>query len=840
MPSNLTVTPDLEDLFGDNIQELINLKPWMKTRSFKLVESMEELRDFIDQAIAAGKCTIDFETTGLSTRTKKILDPATGNTIKIPVEKVVGVGLCYESKSACYTAINHKIGEKYNLNEKLVFDELRRLCTSCNVIFHNAKFDMAHLNMRGIYIDGAKKFDDTQIMARLYNSNQKDLKLKNLSERILNQPMLKFDDMVRNKGGRFDLVDPIHGYYYGASDAICTFDLYNYFEASPIVQQQGQIYGIEKRVVFSVMEMESNLVRIDLDYLRSEKQRVENRLKEITREIYEIAGHEFNIGSPVQLGKILTEEFKFNLPRTEKGSIATDNAALKGLAVTQPICKKIIAFRALEKSVGTYIENLLNNVDEDGFIKLGFHQSGTDTGRFSSPGGKGLTEDGYCGVNVQSVPKATKDEDSGENLPDIRRAVIAREGKTIVAADYENEEMRVAANLSNETAWIDAVSKGIDFHTATGAIIAGGKPASAVTPEERRLGKTTNFLSLYLGGARTLAANAGISEAEAKRVLNAFFAGVPHLKSWIDREIKKARKLKYVKTLFGRVRPLAEFYDSEDRGLQNHGDRCVINTQVQGVCADIMKSVMAKLYSWIHANGLEQDIKVLITMHDELVFEITTEKLELLVPEIAKIMMLPEIIRDIFKWPIPLTVDIKYGNSWRVKKKFFEDFPQTRARLSEPLMKIKEMKATSPIMETVLKETPKASPAEPISLDASLIVATEEIKKENDQKEPENKEIKETEVKPVEITPTAEKESSNFQVDENDLIYILRDTGEITVLHLNAIIKFILREQERGPDRYQSMKKILKIRDQKGNSLLVSEFKVPVDLFVGLARFFRI
>lgn len=818
----ITVSLDLEEFSKEKFQDLLDVKPWMKTREFTLINDIRNLRDFIDRAITAGKCVIDFETTGLNTRTKKIKDPATGQITKVPVEHLVGVGLCYESKASVYIPMKHYIGE--NLEEALVLEELRRLCAFCIVIFHNAKFDMSQLHNRGIFVDGAKKFEDTQLLARLYNANQKDLKLKNLSERLLNQPMLKFKEITQSTN-RFDLVDPQQGYYYGASDAICTFDLYNFFMASPIVQEQTQIYNIEKRVVFAVMKMEANLVRIDVEFLKIEKDKVQKKLKDISQDIFTLAKHEFNIGSPQQLGKVLFEElgFKSDQPRTASGQYATDNAALKKLAQTQPICKKLIAYRSLEKSLGTYIENLINNVDEDGCVKFGFHQSGTDTGRFSSPGGSGLLEDGYSGVNVQSVPKATKDDDSGEDLPDIRRSVIARDGKTIVAADYENEEMRVAANLSNETTWIDAVNKGIDFHTATGAIISG-KSTDAVTPEERKLGKTTNFLCLFLGGARTLAGNAGISEAEAKRILNAFFAGVPRLKTWIDREIKKARKSKIVKTLLGRVRPLSEFYDSEDRGLQNHGDRCVINTQVQGICADIMKTVMAKIHSWILVNNLEEDVKVLITMHDELVFEVTTEKLELLVPEITKIMMLREVINDVFKWPIPLTVDVKYGNSWRVKKKFYEDFPHTRARLSEPLMKLRDLNLKSPIIEAVMKDLPpkEMPPAEAISLDISTQPVVED--------------------KNVYSNPSPEiiLENKPSAINEKEFLYILRDTGDITVLHLNAIIKFILKEQEKNPDRYVSPKKILRVRDQEGSSLMVSEYLIPVDLFLGLARFFKI
>lgn len=824
------VTPDLMFLSEDKTQDLINEKPWMKDRKFSMARTIEEVRDFIDKAIAVGKCVIDFETTGLSTRMRR-KDPETGKVTKEPAVKLVGVGLCYDHFFAMYVPLGHQIDDELNLKEAEVLEELRRLCKFAITIYHNAKYDTALLNLRGIFIDGFKMYEDTQLLARLYDANQKDLKLKNLSERFLNQPMLKFKDMVQTTD-RFDLISPLNGYYYGASDAICTFDLYNFFINSKIIQDQMGIYNMEKKVVFVVMEMESNMVKVDVEYLQSLKDNAEKRIAEIKKEICDLAEEDFNIGSPVQLGKILTgDKFKFNLPKTDKGAIATDNAALKALAATQPICKKLIAYRSLEKSLGTYINNLLNNHDEEGFIKLGFNQSGTDTGRFSSPGGQGLEEDGYCGVNVQSIPKAVKDGDSGEDLPDIRKAMVARPGKTIVAADYENEEMRVAANLSGEKAWIDAVNNGIDFHTATGAIIAG-KPVGEVTSDERKLGKTTNFLALYMGGARTLASNAGISENEAKRVLSSFYAGVPRLKAWMEREIKASRKSKYVTTLFGRKRPLAKFYDTDDRGLQNHGDRCVSNTKIQGCCADIMKTVMAKMYSWIHRNNLQDDIKILITMHDELVMEITTEKLELFVPEITKIMMLPEVITGIFQWPIPLTVDVKYGDSWRVKKKFYEDFPHTKARISEPLMEFSGQTANSvkpaPVTEppVALQNEPKeSSVAQPEQKDQPVVVQASEPVLAAD----------------IELLSASEDLSEpKPESTDLELIYTLRDTGDMTLLHLNNILKFILQEMKKKSDRYSSPKKVLRVRDPEGHSVLVSEYKIPIDLFLALSRFFRV
>jgi hypothetical protein len=234
------------------------------------------------------------------------------------------------------------------------------------------------------------------------------------------------------------------------------------------------------------MEIESNLIKIDVPYLNKIRIETEQRIKDIEKEIHRLAKREFNVGSAIQLGKLLFEELKYRYPekgRTKSGQYSTNNATLEKIEDDYPIIKKIMEFRGLEKSLSTYTLALLENHDEDDCIKLGFNQSGTDTGRFSSPGGKGIDEDGYSGVNVQSIPKNTSD-----GMPDMRRAFIPRPGKKFVAIDYENEEMRIATNLSNETVWIDAIHNNIDFHTSTGSTIFRVEP-SEVTADQRRLGK---------------------------------------------------------------------------------------------------------------------------------------------------------------------------------------------------------------------------------------------------------------------------------------------------------------------------------------------------------------
>ena len=842
MAKKLTVSSG--DLFEDDmVQTLTGEKPWMKDRTFKCAETIEEVRSFVDKAISpetnpSGKCVLDLETTGLNTRTKKQTGPD-GKIYNVPILAIVGFCVSYDPKFGLYIPIKHwddpQNPEGYNLPQKEVFEEIRRLCEFCITIYHNAKFDLQFLKNYGISVTNYKKFEDTLLKAHLFDPAQKDNKLKHLSDRLLNQPMIEFKD-VTGKEKRFDLVDPKKiGYVYGSLDGVCTLDLNAFFDKQTIVQEQQFIYDVERKITLVVMEMESNLVKLDIPYLKELKAKTESRIKEIEKQIHDMAGRPINIASPKQLGDFLFEEKGFTYPEKAKTAsgkqFSTADATLEKIADLYPIVKRIMEYRGLEKVLGTYILKLLSNYDEDGCVKLSFNQSGTDTGRFSSPGGQGIDEDGYSGTNVQSIPKKP-DEDNP--WMDMRQSFIPRPGMTMVAADYENEEMRIATNYSNETKWIDAVKNNIDFHTATGAIIAG-KDASQVTSSERRLGKTTNFLALYLGGPMTLAAKAKITMNEAKKVLATFWDGVPRLKKWKDTEIVKARKLKYVKTALGRVRLLDKLYSTGDRKDESHADRCAINTQIQGSAADIMKIVMTRVYQWIHLSKLQDDVRMLITMHDELVFEIRNEILEDVIPYIARIMMLPEVIDEKLHWPVPLTVDVKFGDSWRTKKTFFKEFPKGKEKLEELL----KSKTVELFPGTVSKQAPQDVPSEQIlnAIASQKQEVVQELSSGSDST---------SSATPVDSPPRPEDtsvEKKDFEIDNNvsskPLVYTVRDRREVTLRHMNDVIRFFEHENKRGK-KYSCPYKILRVRDLDGNALSVSEPDVPEEAFVALARFFEI
>jgi DNA polymerase-1 len=799
----------LEEFLEDNVKDLAGTLPWMKGTAMSLCHKMEELSTFIDRAIQQKRVALDVETTGLNTRRKKEGGSSS---------ELVGVSLALSANEGIYVPVQHADGKEFNLPLLHVLDEIKRLCKNCIIIVHNAKFDFQILRNYGIEIGNSLleqylNFDDTLILAHLYDAGSKDNKLKHLSEKILGRPMIEFSEAT---GGshRFDFISPKIGYVYAVSDAMNTYALYEFFIQQTIVKEQSAIYNLEKRLVFVVMEMESNLVYIDREYLKVENIRVLNRIEEIKKEIYAAVGREFNVGSTQQLGKILFEELKYDYPertKTKSGQYSTDNATLEKITSKYPLVKLVVEFRELEKAQGTYIQNLLNNCDADGCIKLSFKQTGTDTGRFSSPGGMGLTIDGYCGVNVQSIPS-----NYAEGAPDVRKAFRARPGKKLVAMDFSGEEYRVATNLSKETTWIEEFLHGKgDFHTAT-AKLAFGK--NEVTKEERQTGKTLNFLILFGGGAQNLATQAHLSLQEAKRIIQTFFSKATRYKRWTEIEKAAAREAKRSKTDFGRIRPLHMFYDTDDDGLKAHADRCAVNFRIQGVCADIMKTVLVRLYNWIHTHNLQDEIKMLITMHDEIVFEIPENKLAEYIPTLNSIMCLADILQGILKWPVPLITDAEYGDSWHVDHDFFEEHPELK-KIDDIQFYQTAPQTAVPVPATPIEEIPKpedtARVQEPVIPESPVIALPEE-------------ELSTATISAlVERSPEECPENFVFQINSS----LTPSRGHL----LNQVLLFC--QEEAAKEGYSGSLKNLKLCDKDNNTLLVSDVKIRPDCFLALARY---
>jgi len=663
-------TNTLDDFDGHAIKEIFTLKPWMRDCKFRLLTKQVEVEQYVDWLIEKGICALDLETTGLNTRV---------NSEGKSCAEMVGVCLSGDPFEGIYIPVGHD-DKEYNVPLSFMIRELTRLVKNCRCVFHNFKYDGQVLRNYGIIIDDEDQYEDTYLLAAIEDSSRKNKGLKYLSEHLLERPMVEIGELGI-KGSKenvvvFSMVPPPKALYYGGPDGMNTLGLW--FELKKRMDQQDPegrtgpwvVYKIEKRCLFVTMEMERNLAKIDKKYLEEKYKEVVERMERLVKGIHELAGRQFDVNSPKQLGQVLFEEMKVKYPSKEKtasGQWQTSEAILDKLKEDYPIVDMILTYRGQQKILGTYITNFLQNADENDEVKFQLNQVQADTGRFSGSGGKGLKIDGYSGVNCQNIPKA---DPKDPNAVDLRRAIIARPGMKIVTIDYSGEELRIAANFSKEPKWIHEFLHGTgDIHTITGQIIHGRQN---ITEKERGIGKRLNFLTIYGGGAGGFSAVAKIPYETAKKMMINFFKQYQGLNNWINDEIKRSKKRGFSRTAFGRRRPLMEFFSSTDKGIQSQGNRRAINSAIQGTGADIIKIAMYRVWKWIHENGFEDDVRILLPVHDEIVFEVREDKLDYYVPEICKIMKMRD-VTDRLGWEIPLEVDAEYGISFHVTNNYWEE-----------------------------------------------------------------------------------------------------------------------------------------------------------------------
>lgn len=488
--SKIDIASNLLDTFTETkVKELIELRPWMKTKKFILITKPAELEEFVDIAISKGRCVYDLETTSLNTRRD-----ADGNSCA----KIVGVCLSHDPDEGVYVPVAHEDAQEFNVSISVVLRETARLLANCVLIFHHFKYDGQVLRNYGIIIDRDDQYEDTYLMAAIQDASRKEKGLKYLSGALLDRPQLEIDDLgiqgTKKNIVAFNMVPPQKAVYYGGSDGMNTMALYLYLkyklDAIDPTGKEGPwiIYKIEKRCLLVTMEMERNYVKIDKEYLVKTNADVEVRMQKIIKDIYAIAGHEFDINSTQQLGVVLFEEMKLPYPdkalKTKTGHYQTNSEILEMISTKNPIVSLILIYRGYVKIQSTYLYNWLTNADANDEVKFQLNQIQADTGRFSGSGGKGLEVDGYCGVNCQNVPTYDKKDPHAVNL---RRAMIAHPGFKMVSIDYSGEELRIATNFSKEPKWVNEFLHGTgDLHTITGKIITG---KSEITKKERSLGK---------------------------------------------------------------------------------------------------------------------------------------------------------------------------------------------------------------------------------------------------------------------------------------------------------------------------------------------------------------
>jgi DNA polymerase-1 len=435
-------------------------------------------------------------------------------------------------------------------------------------------------------------------------------------------------------------------YEYACEDADITLKLVNILKEKLMQYNLLKLFKeVEMPLVEVLIQMEINGVKLDLEHLKKLSKEMEIRLQEIKQEIYKTTGKEFNINSTQQLGKILYEEMEIHkemnikrIPRTAKGSYSTSESALEKFA-GHPIVDLILEYRKLTKLKNTYIDAFPSLISrKTGRLHASFNQTITATGRLSS-----------SDPNLQNIPIRT------EIGREIRRAFIPEnENSYIISADYSQIELRILAELSGDEHLMEAFAKGEDIHTSTASKIFNIDPEN-VTPDHRRKAKEINFGIIYGMNEYGLASRLGITPDEAKIIIHNYFAQFPKVHDYIIGVIVQASRKKYVETILGRRRYIPEI-DSKDRNTRENAERQAINTTIQGSAADLIKLAMIEIHRYLKQH--QKKSKMIIQIHDELVFEVPQEELE----EMKQ--MIQQKMEGALSFKVPLKVDIGIGKNW--------------------------------------------------------------------------------------------------------------------------------------------------------------------------------
>ncbi len=566
---------------------------------------------------------IDTETTGL--------DPMTA--------ELVGLSVCYHPHEAYYIPIP---AEKEKALE--VLQDWKEILEDKNIvkIGQNIKYDQLVLERYGICIQGS--FFDTMLAHYLIDPETRH-NMDILSEIYLNYIPISIETLIGKKGltqGTMRDVPLEKIADYAAEDADVTLQLKQALE--PILKKdhlEKLFQTVEIPLVSVLATMEKEGVRIDTPVLKDYSIELEKEINHLEKKIYTQTGTEFNISSPKQLGEVLFEKLKLdpNAKKTKTGQYATGEDILSKLAYEHPIVKDILDYRELQKLKNTYIDTLPQLINPTtGRVHTSYNQAVAATGRLSS-----------TNPNLQNIPIRTA------RGREIRKAFIPRDKHhVLLSADYSQIELRIMASFSKDKTMIQAFKEGRDIHTETASKILKVK-LTEVTSEMRRRAKTANFGIIYGISAFGLAQRLSIPRKEAAAIIDAYFQEFPAIKAYMDKTIAAAREKEYVETILGRRRYLRDI-NSRNMTMRGFAERNTINAPIQGSAADIIKLAMISIHQWINEKQLRS--KMILQVHDELVFDVHEEEVELLKKEVKHRM------EKAWSLEVPLEVEVGVGKNW--------------------------------------------------------------------------------------------------------------------------------------------------------------------------------
>ncbi|MBI3243654.1 MAG: DNA polymerase I [Chloroflexi bacterium] len=614
-----------------------------------LISDLQSLNDLAAQLAKAPIIAVDTETTGVDANAATL----------------VGISLCIKEGEGYYIPVGHQLPnpnsqnpnsprEASNLQLQTVIEALTPSLTNPRIpkIGHNIGYDYTILKRHGLTVSPISF--DTMLAEWVCDPGSRNLGLKNLAFIRLGVEMTEIKELIGTgkKQITFDQVPLDAAAPYAVADVDMTLRLMPILKKE--LEEKGQLKlleEIELPCITVLAEMEMAGIMIDADFLGGMSKELEKKLATLEKKIYKAVGYEFNINSTQQLAKALFEDLKLEPPdksrKTSSGKYSTAADVLEEMRGQNPVLDQILEHREIAKLKGTYVDALPLTINpETGRIHTSFNQAGSVTGRLAS-----------SNPNLQNIPIRT------ELGREVRKAFIAPRGRRLVAADYSQVELRIAAHFAKEKFWIDAFKRGDDIHAATASAVFG-VPLNKVSKEERRNAKAINFGLLYGMGAFTLARNTGLTLGEAEEFMQKYFAELPGVKRYIEETKRKAATEGYVETLLGRRRyfPILTRPGTtrEDHVFRARAEREAVNSPVQGTASDIIKIAMLRL-----AKELPKKIpsaRMLLQVHDELVFECDTDEVEQVAALARKIM------EGAFKLDAPLAVDVRAGKNWEEMK----------------------------------------------------------------------------------------------------------------------------------------------------------------------------
>ncbi|SHH37946.1 DNA polymerase I [Thermosipho atlanticus] len=612
--------------FSSVIREL-NLYSNESVLNYSVVNDETKLRKLKKELDTIRTFSIDSETTSL--------DPFDS--------KMVGISIATSEGKAYYIPVSHKSGQNVEYNKVIEFLKTLLESENYNIVGQNLKYDYKIFKVHGI--EPKVPHFDTMIAAYLLNPNEKKFNLEELALKFLGYKMTSFDEVVNATtplfSNDFSYVPIEKAAKYSCEDADITYRLFRKLSRTIFEKKLDKLFHeIELPLINVLAEMEINGVYFDKNYLENLSNEYGEKIRNLQEQIYEIAGEQFNLNSSKQVAHILFE--KLNIPtvkKTNKGSFSTDAEVLEILSGEYEIAKLILEYRKLQKLKSTYLDTLPKEINpKTGRIHSSFHQTGTATGRLSS-----------SEPNLQNLP--TRSEEGKE----IRKAIRPQfDDWWIVGADYSQIELRILAHVSEDKNLIEAFNQNLDIHSITAAKIFGISE-SFVTEQMRRIGKMVNFAIVYGISPYGLSKRIGLSVSETKKIIDNYFKFYSGVFKYIKNIKEFAKQHGYVETLFGRKREVPQLRSSNGN-IRNEGERIAINTPIQGTAADIIKIAMIRIYEQIKRNKLKS--KMILQVHDELVFEVPDNELEIMKKIIKNEM------ENAVKLKVPLSIELYQGKEW--------------------------------------------------------------------------------------------------------------------------------------------------------------------------------